>query len=259
MRGITPSGIALIYQNTPRVHDSLHKDFSAFPRDVTSKTKCIVVLGGDGFMLSCFHQFYGTEMPLYGLNFGTVGFYMHPYIQGSDIITPINNALLQKLPALRIKIADSTGKTSHHLAFNEVALLRQSGQSAKISVDIDGVRRLDPLIGDGLIVATPAGSTAYNFSARGPVVPFNANVLPLTAINAHCPKRWHGALVPDTSAFVFHIQEPEKRPVHASIDGKNIPNVHRIEVVRDNTQCAYVLFNPNNSLAERLMHTQFHA
>lgn len=217
----------------------------------------IVALGGDGFMLQTLHAAHGQRLPVYGMNCGTIGFLMNAY-------------LVEGLPD-RLKAAEETvinplvmqaetvrGKLTTAKAINEVSLLRQGPQAAKLRVLIDGRERLEELVCDGALVATPAGSTAYNYSAHGPILPIGSDVLALTAMAAFRPRRWRGALVPRSAAVRFEVIEPEKRPVMADADSRSsVRDVASVEVRSDASVCHRLLFDPGHGLEERLIGEQF--
>lgn len=181
----------------------------------------IVALGGDGFLLHTMHEYLGTGLPIYGMNRGTVGFLLNGF-STEDLLQRLNETRYQTLYPLSMTATSTTGETYTALAFNEVALLRYSQQSAHIRVSINGQERLENLVCDGIMVATPAGSTAYNLSARGPIIPLGSNVLALTPVSPFRPRRWHGALLPHTATVQFDILDPESRPVAASADSLEI-------------------------------------
>ncbi len=218
----------------------------------------IVALGGDGFMLEVLHQHRPKSTPVYGIHCGSVGFLM-------------NELCLEKLPerlekAHRITLhplvmeAETEGKKRHKaIAFNEVSLLRQSRQAAKLQIAINGVIRLGELICDGALVATPAGSTAYNLSAHGPIVPIESDLLALTPISAFRPRRWRGALLPNTDHITFTVLETDKRPVSAVADFTEIRDVTRVNIYQDKNQSVTILFDEDHHLNERILREQFFA
>lgn len=216
----------------------------------------IVALGGDGTLLSALHSFNDIDTPFYGMNRGSVGFLMNPFHIRS-LADRVRGAHSVTLNPLKMVALDQTGQTHEALAYNEVSLLRQTRQAAKLSIAVDGVERLEELICDGILVATPAGSTAYNLSAHGPIIPLDANVLALTPISAFRPRRWRGALLPCRSKIRIEIFEPEKRPVSATGDFTEIRNVMQVDVSQDTENSVTILFDPNHSLDERILKEQF--
>lgn len=216
----------------------------------------VVALGGDGTMLEALHQSVGYKIPVYGMNRGSVGFLMNPFIT-EGLIEKIKSAHKQEIYPLSMKATDDKGKSFDALAFNEVSLLREVRQAAKIRIVIDGVERLPELICDGVLVSTPAGSTAYNLSAHGPIIPLSSDVLALTPISSFRPRRWRGALLPCHVSIKFEILENEKRPVSATADDFEVRNVKSVEIRQDSGISKTILFDPDHSLEERILKEQF--
>ena len=216
----------------------------------------IVALGGDGFMLETLHQNLPGSKPIYGMNRGSVGFLMNEY--GEDrLIERINAAEHAVIFPLAMQAVCRDGREVRAMAINEVSLLRQTHQTAKLKIVIDGKVRLDEMVCDGALVCTPAGSTAYNLSAHGPIIPLGAQVLALTPISAFRPRRWRGALLPHTAKVTFEVLEPEKRPVSAVADNMEVRQVARVHISEDRTQPLVMLFDAGRSLAERSLAEQF--
>jgi NAD+ kinase len=216
----------------------------------------IVALGGDGFMLETLHRFLRRGTPVYGMNRGSVGFLMNDYRE-DDLPARIAAAQAATLHPLRM-LAEANGSTPvEALAINEVSLLRESRQAAKVRILVDGKERLAELICDGVLVSTPAGSTAYNLSAHGPIVPLDAKLLPLTPISAFRPRRWRGALLPADVEVVFEILEPDKRPVAAVADYTEVRDVRRVTVREAREVSLTLLFDPDHGLSERIIAEQF--
>ncbi len=216
----------------------------------------IVGLGGDGLMLECLHKVLGSDKPVYGMNCGSVGFMMNEYNE-AELPERIARAQASTLYPLRMHAITASGVVEEALAINEVSLLRQLRQAAKIRITVDHRERLSELICDGVLIATPAGSTAYNLSAHGPIIPISANLLPLTPISAFRPRRWRGALLPATAEVLFEILETDKRPVAAVADFTEVRNVVSVAVSEDRTISATVLFDPDRALGERIITEQF--
>lgn len=216
----------------------------------------LVALGGDGLMLESLHRVLGTSMPVYGMNCGSVGFMMNEYHE-EDLPGRITRALPAVLHPLRMHAITAAGVVEEAMALNEVSLLRQGRQAAKIRISIDHTERLSELICDGVLISTPAGSTAYNLSAHGPIVPLSANLLPLTPISAFRPRRWRGALLPSTVDVLFEVLESDKRPVAAVADFTEVRNVVSVAVSEDRSIGATVLFDPDRALSERIITEQF--
>jgi NAD+ kinase len=216
----------------------------------------IVALGGDGFMLETFHDHMATGLPVYGMNRGSVGFLMNDYNE-DGLVERIAAAERAVIRPLRMTATDVHGQTHVALAINEVSLLRQTRQTAKLRIAIDGKLRLGELMCDGAIVSTPAGSTAYNFSAHGPIIPLDARVLALTPISAFRPRRWRGALLAHTAMVTFEILEPEKRPVSAVADNIEVRDVLEVRIAEDRDTSLNMLFDEGRSLEERVLAEQF--
>ncbi|MXP62827.1 NAD kinase [Roseomonas sp. M0104] len=216
----------------------------------------LVALGGDGFMLEMQHRFLGRNLPIYGMNCGSVGFLMNAFHE-DDLLPRLRAAQAAMLHPLRMRALDAAGQMQEALAINEVSLLRETRQAAKIRILVDGKERLAELICDGILVSTPAGSTAYNLSAHGPIVPLGANLLPMTPISAFRPRRWRGALLPGEAVVMFQVLEPGKRPVAAVADYVEVRDVRSVEVREDRTVRLTLLFDPDHSLSERIIAEQF--
>ena len=216
----------------------------------------IVALGGDGFMLRTLHRHMARALPVYGMKLGTVGFLMNQY-RAAGLPGRIRKARHVALTPLRMVATNARGQRSEAIAINEVSLLRSSRQTARIAVAIDGTMRIADLYCDGAIVATPAGSTAYNLSAHGPILPLGAGLLALTPINAFRPRRWRGALLPRHSKVEFTILDSRKRPVAAAADSVEIPNVVKVVVTEATDIELTLLFDPEHDLEERILKEQF--
>jgi NAD+ kinase len=216
----------------------------------------VVALGGDGFMLETIHQVLSLNVPVYGMNRGSVGFLMNTYSE-DDLPERLSRSQAAELHPLRMHAITATGAVEEALAFNEVSLLRQKRQASKIRISVDGRIRLDELSCDGVLISTPAGSTAYNLSAHGPIVPLSANLLPLTPISAFRPRRWRGALLPSTADVLFEVLEADKRPTAAVADFTEVRDVLSVAVSEDRTVTVTVLFDPDRGLSERIIAEQF--
>ncbi|MEP4247136.1 NAD kinase [Tateyamaria sp.] len=216
----------------------------------------IVALGGDGFMLQTLHGSQHFSAPVYGMNRGTIGFLMNEYSE-SDLEARLEAAEEALLNPLSMTVKDTLGRAHKALAINEVSLLRAGPQAAKLRITIDGRLRMEELVCDGALVATPAGSTAYNYSAHGPVLPIGSDVLALTAVAAFRPRRWRGALLPKTAHVQFDVLEVEKRPVMAEADSRSIRDVVSVEIQSEPTVVHRILFDPGHGLEERLISEQF--
>jgi NAD+ kinase len=216
----------------------------------------VVALGGDGLMLQTLHAHMRTGKPIYGMHRGTVGFLMNEF-SVHDLRQRLASARQSVINPLLMRATDTHGVVHVHHAINEVALFRQIHQAARLRILIDEHERMAELIADGVLVATPAGSTAYNLSAQGPILPINAALLALTPISAFRPRRWRGALLPNSALVTIEVLEGEKRPVAAVADHDEVRDVRRVEVRSDKTIELRLLFDPGHSLEERILREQF--
>ncbi|MFP4451024.1 MAG: NAD kinase [Rhodosalinus sp.] len=220
------------------------------------EAEVIVALGGDGFMLGTLHRTKDLPAPVYGMNRGTVGFLMNEYSE-DDLIARIEAAEETVINPLSMRAEGADGRVHEALAINEVSLLRAGPQAAKLRITVDGKLRMEELVCDGALVATPAGSTAYNYSAHGPILPIGSDVLALTAIAPFRPRRWRGALLPKTAQVRFDVLEHDKRPVMADADSRAAHDVVRVEVRSEPAIAHRLLFDPGHGLEERLIQEQF--
>jgi NAD+ kinase len=221
-----------------------------------SQAEVVVALGGDGHMLETLRSAIGSGRPIYGMNRGTVGFLMNDY-RSEDLPQRIRDAQPVTLYPLRMRATCRDGAVTEGLAINEVSLFRASAQAAKIRITVDGVVRMEELVCDGVLVATPAGSTAYNLSAHGPIIPLGADILALTPISAFRPRRWRGALLPHSARIMFETIRPEKRPINAVADVMEVRDVVSVEVWEDRSVRLTVLYDPEHNLEERVLMEQF--
>jgi len=254
------SKIACVADDTPKAQAALkelrkHHDIIELTKRRMS-AQVIVVLGGDGFMLQMLHEHMKMKLPFYGINCGTVGFLMNQH-ELNDLPDRLSRARAATLYPLHMYARRNNGKISQALAFNEVSLFRQGRQAAKIRVSIDHVVRLKELICDGIMVSTPAGSTAYNFSAGGPIIPMGANVIALTPLVPFRPRRWRGALLSHNSSLNLTILESKKRPVNAVADFTEIQDVAEVVVAEQRKSGVTLLFDPEHNLEERIIKEQF--
>lgn len=216
----------------------------------------IIALGGDGLMLKLLHDFEKNPIPIYGINYGTNGFLLNEK-SNKDLISCLKNTQKTILYPLSMTVIDGNNKKHHHLAINEVSLIRQSSQAIKIEIEINQKKRLEKLVGDGVLVATPAGSTAYNLSAGGPIIPFGSQILSLTTLSPFRPKNWKGALLPENSEIKLKILDHKTRPAIASADSIEIQNAKEIIIKQDRQKAFTILFDANKSLEERIISEQF--
>ncbi len=216
----------------------------------------VVALGGDGFMLQTLHATQHLRAPVYGMNRGTIGFLMNAYSETDlrERLAAAEEAIINPLSMLATR---ADGSTVQALAINEVSLLRSGPQAAKLRITIDDRLRMAELVCDGALISTPAGSTAYNYSAHGPILPIGSEVLALTAMSAFRPRRWRGALLPKTAVVRFDVLEPEKRPVMAEADAKSVLEVVSVEIRSEPSVAHHILFDPGHGLEERLINEQF--
>jgi NAD+ kinase len=216
----------------------------------------IVALGGDGFMLQTLHGTEHLDAPVYGMNCGTVGFLMNAYHE-PGLEERVASAEEAVINPLRMRAITSAGSVHDALAINEVSLLRAGPQAAKLKISVDGKVRMEELVADGAIVATPAGSTAYNYSAHGPILPIGSDVLALTAVAAFRPRRWRGALLPKSAEVRFDVLQARKRPVMAEADSRAVSDVVTVTVRSEMAVSHRILFDPGHGLEERLIREQF--
>ena len=216
----------------------------------------IVVLGGDGFMLEAIKSHMSHNLPLFGLNYGSIGFLMNASNK-DDLIKRINLSQSIVIAPLSMKVKSFDGNSHEAIAINEVSLLRETHQASKIKISIDGKVRLDELICDGILISTPSGSTAYNLSAHGPILPINADVLALTPISAFRPRRWKGAILNNRSEVRFDVIDGKKRPVSAVADSTEFRDIESVTVKQDNKNSIQLLFDEQHSFEERILNEQF--
>jgi NAD+ kinase len=250
------SRIAFVAADTPEAQSGLQKLIARYGALAPEEADVIVALGGDGFMLETLHGHMAQHVPIYGMNRGTVGFLMNDYGE-EDLPGRIARSRAVVLHPLRMIACRLDGERMEALAVNEVSLLRETRQAAKLRILIDGIVRLDELVCDGILVSTAAGSTAYNLSVGGPIIPLGADLLAVTPISAFRPRRWRGALLRHTARVSFEILEPEKRPVSAVADFTEVREVRAVEIVEDRTIALELLFDPEHALEERVLKEQF--
>lgn len=223
---------------------------------VLEEADIVVALGGDGFMLQTLYETQELDIPVYGMNCGTVGFLMNSYTS-DDLLQRLTLAEEAVIHPLSMTAVGVDGAVTKALAINEVSLLRAGPQAAKLRILIDGKERLAELVCDGALVATPAGSTAYNYSAHGPILPIGSGVLALTPLAAFRPRRWRGALLPQSAVVRFEVLDPAKRPVRADADSRPVTDVASVEIRQDTSVRHRILFDPGHGLEERLIVEQF--
>jgi NAD+ kinase len=216
----------------------------------------VVALGGDGLMLATLQRFMNSGKPIYGMHRGTVGFLMNEYSE-RELHKRLAAARVTVIHPLLMLARDDAGRVHRHRAINEVSLFRQTYQAARLRILVDGEERLAELVADGIMLATPAGSTAYNLSAQGPIIPIGAPLLALTPISPFRPRRWHGALLPDRARVTIEVREPTKRPVAAVADHDEVRSVRSVDIRMDHGTAMHMLFDPGHSLDERIIGEQF--
>lgn len=250
------SKIAFVAAETEAAQAALRRLLDRYPHVPPEEAELIVALGGDGFMLETLHRWIDRKVPIYGMNRGTVGFLMNAFRE-HGLMDRLHRADHVKLHPLRMNAKLSDGTAIEALAINEVSLFRETRQAAKVRIRIDGKVRLEELICDGVLVASPAGSTAYNLSAHGPIVPLGAGVLALTPISAFRPRRWRGALLPSHARVSLEVMEADKRPVSAVADYTEARDVAEVEVREALDVSLILMFDPEHNLEERILAEQF--
>ena len=248
--------IAFAASPVPLAQTALRELSDAHGNVPQTEADVIVALGGDGFMLQTLHATQDLGVPVYGMNRGTVGFLMNEF-HGDDLRNRLDEAEEEVINPLAMTALTIDGQMHNALAINEVSLLRAGPQAAKLRITVDGKLRMKELVCDGALVATPAGSTAYNYSAHGPILPIGSGVLALTAMSAFRPRRWRGALLPKRAVVRFDVNDPNKRPVMADADGKSVKNVISVEISSEPSVQHRILFDPGHGLEERLIREQF--
>ena len=231
----------------------LENRYGSYSRD---ECDVIVALGGDGFMLEAIKGDLELNLPIFGLNFGSVGFLMNA-VNDEELMKRINLSQSIDIAPLKMTATSSDNKIHTGIAINEVSLLRETRQAAKLKITIDNKTRLEELICDGILLSTPSGSTAYNLSAHGPILPINADVLALTPISAFRPRRWRGAIIESSSKVEFEILESKKRPIIAVADNIEVRDVIKVQVTQDKDQTVKILFDEKHSFEERILNEQF--
>ena len=248
--------IAFVASPSPEAQEALAALTKAHGNHATDTADVIVALGGDGLMLQTLHRNMRSGTPIYGMHRGTVGFLMNEY-SVADLRKRLDAARPTVINPLLMRATDIHGKVHEHRAINEVHLFRQTHQTARLRILVDRSERMAELVADGVMVATPAGSTAYNLSAQGPILPINAALLALTPISPFRPRRWRGALLPNSAVVEFDVLESDKRPVAAVADHDEVRHVKHVEVVTDRSVSMQLLFDPGHSLEERILREQF--
>ena len=253
---MTQRRIAFCASGAPAAQEALAGLIALYGQTAPGQAGVVVALGGDGFMLQTLHDLRDSGLPVYGMNCGTIGFLMNTFgLEGlPERLAAAEEAVINPLVMRAVGI---DGTVTEALAINEVSLLRAGPQAAKLRISVDGKERMAELVCDGALLSTPAGSTAYNYSAHGPILPIGADVLALTAVAAFRPRRWRGALLPKSAVVRFDVLEPDKRPVRADADTRPVPGVISVEIRSEPNVRHRILFDPGHGLEERLIVEQF--
>jgi NAD+ kinase len=248
--------IAFVASETEEARNARARLAARYGETPPAEADAIVALGGDGLMLQTLHRHMNDRVPIYGMHRGSVGFLMNEYRE-DDLIARLSRAEVNTIHPLRMEAKDHSGASRQALAINEVSLFRQTYQAAKLRLAIDGTVRMEELVCDGVLVATPAGSTAYNLSAYGPILPINSPLLALTPISPFRPRRWRGALLPHTAKVHIHVLEPEKRPISAVADHTEFRNITEVGIEAALDIDIFMMFDPGHALDERILSEQF--
>lgn len=248
--------ICFVTNGTPEADAAASRLKARYGDYAVDTADIVVALGGDGLMLQTLHRVMGVGVPVYGMNFGSVGFMMNTFSE-DNLLDRLEAVQRTRIYPLSMQVLDAAGETRTALALNEVSLFRSSYQAAKLQIVVDGETRLEELICDGALLSTPAGSTAYNLSAHGPILPIEAPLLALTPISPFRPRRWRGAILSNRAVVKFITREAVKRPVSAVADNVEFQNVLEVTVFEDRSHGVTLLFDPGTSLEERVLSEQF--
>lgn len=251
--------LALVYSRSDRARKAAGELAARIDFVDLAQADAVVALGGDGFMLDTLHDMLEGErnLPVYGLNLGTVGFLMNRYHGASSLLADVDKAKSLAVSPLLMEAVTQDGAKHSSWAINEVSLLRETRQTAKVEISVNGSVRIGELAGDGVLLATPVGSTAYNYSANGPILPLASQMLALTPISPFRPRRWRGAILPETSSVSFRVREPAKRPVAVVADQTEVRDVAEVHVSAARDKELTLLFDPSHALDERIVAEQF--
>jgi NAD+ kinase len=240
----------------PKAREAFEELAARYGQALEKDCDVIAVIGGDGTMLDALHEYGNLGKPFYGMNLGSVGFLLNPDHR-DDLPAFIEKSSAVTIHPLRMEAADRQGNRHEALAFNEVSLLRETRQTAHLKISVDGIERIPELVCDGVMLATPAGSTAYNLSAHGPILPLSSNTLALTPISAFRPRRWRGALIPSHLHVRIDVLNPENRPVSATADSQEFRDVVSVDIHQSTSIGETLLFDPDHHLEERILKEQF--
>ena len=253
---IAVNKIAFVASGAPEAEQALARLVKAYGNTPPEDAEIIVALGGDGLMLQTLHRFMGMRIPIYGMNRGSVGFLMNEYRE-EELPERLARARVNIIHPLKMQALFANGTRKKALAINEVHLFRLSHQAARLRLTVDGLVRLEELICDGVLVATPAGSTAYNLSVHGPILPINASMLALTPISPFRPRRWRGALLPSTAKVTIDVLESRKRPMSVVADHSEFRNVLSVDIAEERGIGLRLMFDPGHELHDRILAEQF--
>lgn len=256
MSSLSIAKICFVTNGTPQADAAATRLRARHGEHDLESSDVVVALGGDGLLLQTLHRVMFLDIPVYGMNFGSVGFMMNSFSE-DDLAERLAAVQRTRIYPLSMQVLDSSGRTQSALALNEVSLFRSTYQAAKIQIVVDGEVRLDELICDGVLLSTPMGSTAYNLSAHGPILPIEAPLLALTPISPFRPRRWRGAILSNSAVVRFLTREAGKRPVSAVADNVEFQNVLEVTVHEDRTHGVTLLFDPGTGLEERVLSEQF--
>jgi NAD+ kinase len=248
--------IAFVASDVPAAQQARRRLIRRYGDARPETADVVVALGGDGLMLTTLQRFMNSGKPIYGMHRGTVGFLMNEFSE-NGLAERLAAAHVTVIHPLLMRARDAAGRVHRHHAINEVSLFRQGHQAARLRILVDGKVRLPELVADGVLVSTPAGSTAYNLSVQGPIIPIDAPLLALTPISPFRPRRWRGALLPDRARVAIEVLEAEKRPVAAVADHSEVRSVRSVDVCMDHDVAMHMLFDPGHSLDERILSEQF--
>jgi NAD+ kinase len=248
--------IAFVASDVPEAQRAQRRLAKRYGNARPDTADVVVALGGDGLMLATLQRFMNSGKPIYGMHRGTVGFLMNEFSE-QHLTERLTAAHVTVIHPLLMRARDAAGRIHRHHAINEVSLFRQSYQAARLRILVDGEERLAELVADGVLLATPAGSTAYNLSVQGPIIPIGAPLLALTPISPFRPRRWRGALLPDRAHVIVEVREAAKRPVAAVADHNEVRSVRSVEISLDHKISMHMLFDPGHSLDERILREQF--
>ncbi|WP_319533575.1 NAD kinase [uncultured Cohaesibacter sp.] len=240
-------------EETEKARKKLAHRYGSVPPD---QADVIVALGGDGLMLQTLHRYMNSDIPIYGMNCGSIGFLMNEYLEDA-LRERLMKAEVSEIRPLHMQATTADGTVHEALAINEISVFRQTAQAAKLEIQIDGKVRMEELICDGVLVATPTGSTAYNLSAHGPILPIDSPLLALTPISPFRPRHWRGALLPNTAEVHLLVREPNKRPLSAVADHSEIRSVLEVEIREDTEHSCKIMLDPEHGWAERILTEQF--